>query len=378
MRRRVVDTGWLIGRDGKDTLELQVYQEQGDHVIEGLLQDGQGVWYPIQDGVPNLLRGLLREPIPEFEAEHGLEPLAKSRMSTDSQAHAQALTNRTFSDKWRRFKDYGLQSSHQEFLLDWYCKKLGLRDLCQLKEFYQGMDLILELGPGSGFNSRFMAEHCRGDVVSVDVSEAALTTFENTRDLANCHVLRADLMDLPLPDLQFDFVIADGVLHHTPDTRKALRAIYRKLRPGGQLFFYVYRKMGPARVFCDEHLREQFSQMEPEACYEACEGLTELGKALSGLAAEIDLPKAIPALGIPAGKHDVQRLFYYYFLKCFWNDHFDFETNNMVNFDWYHPHNAWQHAEEEVAVWLDELGVEEYQFNPANPNGISTLLKKPM
>jgi hypothetical protein len=49
----------------------------------------------------------------------------------------------------------------------------------------------------------------------------------------------------------------------------------------------------------------------------------------------------------------------------------------MVNFDWYHPHNAWQHTEEEVRSWLDEMGVRQFQFNAANPNGISVLLTRP-
>ena len=90
----------------------------------------------------------------------------------------------------------------------------------------------------------------------------------------------------------------------------------------------------------------------------------------------VTLEKGIPELGIPAGEHDVQRLFYYNFIKCFWNDAFDWETNNMVNFDWYHPHNAWQHSEEEVVEWLNELNVTDYKFNNSNPNGISVLLTK--
>jgi hypothetical protein len=98
---------------------------------------------------------------------------------------------------------------------------------------------------------------------------------------------------------------------------------------------------------------------------------------LSRLNAEITLSKPIPILGIPSGKHNVQRLIYYNFAKCFWNDAFDFETNNMVNFDWYHPHNAWQHTEEEVEGWLKELGIKDYSFNDSNPNGISVLLRKP-
>jgi hypothetical protein len=135
--------------------------------------------------------------------------------------------------------------------------------------------------------------------------------------------------------------------------------------------------MGAARQFCDQHIREYFTQLEPEDCYKACESLTELGRELSRLNAKITLEKPIPVLGIPAGTHDVQRLIYYNFVKCFWNDAFDFETNNMVNFDWYHPHNAWQHTEEEVELWLQELGAREYKFTQANPNGISVLLRKP-
>ena len=184
-------------------------------------------------------------------------------------------------------------------------------------------------------------------------------------------------MDAPFADAMFDFVIADGVLHHTPDTRAAVEALLKKVKPGGEFFFYVYRKMGAARQFSDEHIRAQFKQLEPEACYAACEGLTELGRELSRLNATIRLEKGVPALGIPPGQHDVQRLLYYNFVKCFWNEAFDFETNNMVNFDWYHPHNAWQHTEEEVRTWLDEMGVRQFRFNAANPNGISVLLTKP-
>jgi hypothetical protein len=135
--------------------------------------------------------------------------------------------------------------------------------------------------------------------------------------------------------------------------------------------------MGAARQFCDAHIRSLFSKLEPEACYAACEGLTELGRELSRLKTTITLKQGVPALGIPPGKHDVQRLLYYNFLKCFWNEAFDFETNNMVNFDWYHPHNAWQHSEEEVASWLQRLGISDYVFTNANPNGISVLLTKP-
>ena len=355
--------------------KLEVFSQDGDHIIEGVIHGENNKWYPVIDGVPCFLTGVMQPDFTDFAARHNLDYI---KDTVDGGAAAeQAKTNETFSDKWRRFKNYGLEPQHQEFLYGWYCKKFGFESVDEIKSFYASKERVLEVGPGSGFNTRFISENCKGEVFALDVSDAADTTFGNTQSFSNCNVVKADLMLAPFPENHFDFIIADGVLHHTPDTRQAVRALYELVRPGGQFFFYVYRQMGASRAFADAHIRESFSKMDPEACYEACEGITELGRALSDLNAKITLEKPIPVLGIPAGEHDVQRLLYYNFLKCFWNDAFDYETNNMVNFDWYHPHNAWQHSDEEVAGWLAELGVEEYSFNDSNPNGISVLLRKP-
>ena len=348
---------------------------EGKQVIEGILKAESGEWFPIVDGVPSFLSGTLRPDLRDFCSRHHL-PLPVDTPSS-LEFRDQSKTTKTFSDKWRRFKNYGIEPQHKEFLFGWYCRKLGVPDRDALAAFYRDRRRVLEVGPGSGFNTRFIAEHCNGEVFAVDVSDAAYTTYENTFDLENCNVVQADLMEAPFADELFDFVIADGVLHHTPDTRAAVEALYRKVAPGGQFFFYVYKKMGPARQFSDRYIREQFTKLEIEDCYLACEGLTELGRELARLNAKITLEKPVPVLGIPAGVHDVQRLLYYNFVKCFWNEVFDYETNNMVNFDWYHPHNAWQHDPEEVASWLDGLGVKSFRFNDANPNGISVLLTKP-
>jgi SAM-dependent methyltransferase len=354
---------------------LTPFIEDGGHIVEGVVKSADGTWFPIIKGVPSFLTGPMRLDLAAFCTRHGLQMPADTQSRPE--AKDQAETNKTFSDKWSKFKQYGLEPEHKEFLFGWYCKKLGVPDLEALKAFYAKRQRVLEVGPGSGFNTRFIAENCPGEVFALDVSEAAFTTFENTRHLANCTVVQADLMDAPFADDSFDFIIADGVLHHTPNTRAAVEALFKKVRPGGQFFFYVYKEMGASRRFADRHIREAFSKMAPADCYKACEGLTELGRELSKLNARITIDKAIPILGIPAGEHDVQRLIYYNFVKCFWNDAFDYETNNMVNFDWYHPHNAWQHSEDEVRGWLKDLGVTEFQINDANPNGISVLLTKP-
>ncbi len=373
MRKGLVED--LVHPRSGERLALLAFREHEDDVEEGVLSGGDD-WFPILDGVPRVLAGELRGEWGEFAESHGLP--SKGPATAPPAASGQARTNVTFHDKWARFTEYGHAPEHQAFLNEWYVKKLGLSSLAELERFYGGKRRILEVGPGSGFNTKFMADHTAGCVVAADLSAtAAEATRRNTRSCRNCHVVQADLMSLPLRDESFDFIIADGVLHHTPDTRAAVEALYRKLVPGGEFFFYVYRQMGAARRFCDEYIRDHLTRLEPEACFAACEGITELGRELSRVGATVTLEKGVPLLGIPPGEHDVQRLLYYNFLKCFWNEAFDFATNNMVNFDWYHPHHAWQHTEEEVTGWLADLGVREYSFNPANPNGISVLLRKP-
>jgi SAM-dependent methyltransferase len=371
MNRGIVSR--LRGRSASP-LTLTVFDSDGDDVIEGALVEPGGDWYPVERGVPCCLRGPLRPDHSAFAVRHGLPPVAAGDAAA---AAGQDRTNVTFADKWARFKRYGLEPGHLRFLQEWYCRKLGLEDEAALARFYRDKELILECGPGSGFHARYMAEHCRGEVFAMDITDAAFTVRENTIDLPNCHAIRGDLNDAPFDAGTFDFVSADGVLHHTPDTRAGLAALVRLVRPGGQLFFYVYKRMGPLRRFADEHVRARFSALTPDEAFIESEGFTELGKALSELHATVVLDRGIPVLGIPPGRHDVQRLFYYSVMKCFWNDAFDFATNNMINFDWYHPHHAWQHTREEVEGWVADLGITQYAFHDANPNGLSVLLTRP-
>jgi hypothetical protein len=41
----------------------------------------------------------------------------------------------------------------------------------------------------------------------------------------------------------------------------------------------------------------------------------------------------------------------------YWNDSFTFETNNHVNFDWYHPRYAHRQTESEVRRWTEEAAL---------------------
>lgn len=51
-----------------------------------------------------------------------------------------------------------------------------------------------------------------------------------------------DAERLPFPDASFDVVYSNGVLHHTPDTQRAIDEVFRVLRPGGVAKIMLYHR----------------------------------------------------------------------------------------------------------------------------------------
>jgi hypothetical protein len=114
--------------------------------------------------------------------------------------------------------------------------------------------------------------------------------------------------------------------------------------------------------------------MTPDQCIDFCKPITQLGQELSKYKRKISIPE-IEVLGLPAGEYTIQEIFYYGIVKCFWNTDFSLDENNMNNYDWFYPAHAWRQSQEDVEKWLKELNCE-YQFNEANMNGLSVLIKR--
>lgn len=104
---------------------------------------------------------------------------------------------------------------------------------------------VLEVGFGAGTD--FIQWLRAGARVSgIDLTEEAL---QNTMRRISAYDLprpeRLELSDaenLPFPDNSFDLGYSFGVLHHTPDTGKALRELVRVVSPGGELKVMLYNR----------------------------------------------------------------------------------------------------------------------------------------
>ena len=115
--------------------------------------------------------------------------------------------------------------------------------------------------------------------------------------------------------------------------------------------------------------------MSPAECMELARDITELGRELSRAATAVRLERGVPLLGIAPGEHDVQRLIYWSFLKCFWNDGFSENLNVLVNFDWYHPPYASRHTEDELRGWCGDCGLSIAHMDVSD-SGLSVLARR--
>jgi hypothetical protein len=82
-----------------------------------------------------------------------------------------------------------------------------------------------------------------------------------------------------------------------------------------------------------------------------CREITAFGRALAELGVTVKVPR-VEVLGIEEGTYDLQRMIYYFFMKCFWNPKLASEENAAINYDYYHPKIATRHTLEEVEEWF--------------------------
>lgn len=102
---------------------------------------------------------------------------------------------------------------------------------------------LLEIGVGLGADHQRFAE-MGADLYGIDLTERAI---EHTARRLAAYDLRSklavgDAECLEFPDDYFDRVYSWGVLHHTPNTDRAILEVHRVLKPGGMATVMIYHK----------------------------------------------------------------------------------------------------------------------------------------
>jgi SAM-dependent methyltransferase len=308
-------------------------------VIDGQLQNTTNRAYAIVNGIPRFVL-------------------------TDDQDQRQ--TELSFAYQWRRREAYDTPRV-RDFGRDWLIRRYGFDSIRQMRDYFARRSRILDAGCGSGYTASLWLEPSwrdtgRAEWLGVDISGAIDVAKERLRGIAGTHFIQADILQMPFGEQTFDVVFAEGVLHHTPSTERALKALVPLLSRNGEIMFYVYRKKGPLREFADDYIRGAVAALPAAEAWDVLRPLTKLGRALAGLHAEVEVEEDIPYLGIKAGRFDVQRLVYWNFAKMFWNDELSFDENHHMNFDWYAPRYSFRQTEEEVRRWCAEADLKICRF----------------
>src|SRR5437868_10482907 len=102
---------------------------------------------------------------------------------------------------------------------------------------------VLEIGCGLGTDGAQFAK-AGAIYTGVDLTNAAVELARKRFELFNLKgcFRSADAENLAFADDSFDLVYSHGVLHHTPETEKAIKEIHRVLRPGGRAVVMLYHR----------------------------------------------------------------------------------------------------------------------------------------
>lgn len=106
----------------------------------------------------------------------------------------------------------------------------------------------IDIGCGSGRWSKYLSVKA-GFIEAVDPSNAIFAAAKILNNIENVRLTKASIETLPFEDETFDFAMSVGVLHHIPDTKKALKDCVKKVKKGGHFYVYLYYNLDNRGLF---------------------------------------------------------------------------------------------------------------------------------
>jgi SAM-dependent methyltransferase len=213
--------------------------------------------------------------------------------------------------------------------------------------------LTLEIGCGYG---RFIdvVQRSGGRIVGVDLSTHSIDLaqdFVGLRD--DVFLVQADLFALPFEPGTFRHVYSIGVLHHTPDTKRAFDAIVPYLSPGGRIAIWVYH---PDDKRSSNRWRMVTTRLNHRVLYAWCIANQALFSWIRALPGGWRFSSVVPGAG-PGGH--------------FW-------LRVLGDFDNLSPQFAYVHRESEVASWFRDAELTDVRALPRRTAVVGTKGSQPI
>lgn len=294
-------------------------------VEQGILRCPCGMWYPIVDAVPVIL------------------PNALDIYSAFAGKYADRLPAWTISEEDIRRFEAEKKNTQESFGFEWtiYSTVRDERDEDYVleggltPEFFSGK-LVLDAGCGYGRHSRIVQSY-GAEVVGIDLSAAVINARRITKEMPKVHIVQTDLFYPPFRKDLFDVVYSWGVLHHTPDPRRAFEGLVDFVKPDGDISVKIYRKRPAPARFVESLIRKVSLRLPLKTLYN-----------LSYLVVPINwfywkLGRFIPGVReLILGTFRVDR---------------NWRISHIDTFDWYHPQYQFHFPMEEVESWFRAKGL---------------------
>ncbi len=279
----------------------------------------------------------------EYKVERGIPRFA----ALDKIEKDKAETAENFGWQWTHFTQK--DEKYAEQFLGW---------LQPVKpEFFEGK-IVLEGGCGKGRHTSLAADWGAKEVIGIDLSAAVETAFQATKDLKNVHIVQADIFKLPFKKV-FDYAFSVGVLHHTPDPKKAFTSLAGKVKKGGAISAWIYGEENNEWIINYVNpIREGFTSKMNQPTLFQLSKLPTIGVFLASKLIYKPLNKTAKPLAN----------------KLFYNDY----LNHLGTFGWREQHNivfdhlvaptAFYISKEDFEKWWQEIGAKDVEIIWHNQN----------
>jgi len=162
--------------------------------------------------------------------------------ANDKQRAREQWTNDPAGDVYGRAHEFGTREFFDEVERHRYEEYAPWMPAVMGFDQFSGKRL-LEVGCGMGTD---LLQFARGgaEVTGVDLTPRSVETSRHHLSLygQTGSFALTDAENLPFTNGSFEVVYSNGVLHHTPDTLRAVREIHRVLRPGGLARVMLYHR----------------------------------------------------------------------------------------------------------------------------------------
>lgn len=135
-----------------------------------------------------------------------------------------------FGEEWLKFQEY-TDDTIDKFVKEYF---EILDDTIVNKNTYAA-----DIGCGTGRWTKYLCTRA-GFVEAIDPSSAVIAADNLLGKIDNIRLTKASIETIPFDDETFDFAMSVGVLHHIPDTQKAMIDCVKKVKKGGYFYCYLY------------------------------------------------------------------------------------------------------------------------------------------